>query len=110
MKKLLSFFVGLILFSGCFGLKTNEESQTPKREAFIVKRLDSNEKFSLVTENQFETAVLEKRTDKVELSREVSGSGIRMGNTNKKNELHFKGKEGVLSFNGKEFKVSVERV
>lgn len=113
MKKVLFLMLGLLVFScGANNGETSENKestqveQTVENNQTITFNGNDNVVYTLVTENNFETA---KLNDEVELKRVESADGIKLESEDASVSLHFKDEMGTLTKDGKEIELTISK-
>ena len=89
-------------------IKIEQNIPASEKELVTFKREDNKEIVTLESSNYFETGILTIGNKKIEMIEAVSGSGVRLVSKNNEIEVHFKGKEGILSLDGKDINLTVE--
>lgn len=89
-------------------IKIEQNIPANEKELVTFKREDNKEIVTLESSNYFETGILTIGNKKIEMIEAVSGSGVRLVSKNNEIEVHFKGKEGILSLDGKDINLTVE--
>ena len=105
MKKFFVILGVVLAITGC-GKDIEKKEEVVK----VEKNIPSVEKeiITLESSNLFETGILTIGNKKIEMKEAVSGSGTRMIGENEKIEIHFKGKEGILTLEGKDISLAID--
>lgn len=115
MKKILMALGLTLVIVGCNNaqvekkeiVKPSIDCEVQEKETVLFKRADNKEIFSLISEDCFETAVMNIENRKIPMKIAVSGSGLRMIGENEEAEIHFKADSGILTIDGTDVEVSV---
>ena len=108
MKKFFVILGVVLAITGCGKDIVEKNIPSVEKEIITFKREDNKEIITLESSNLFETGILTIGNKKIEMKEAVSGSGTRMIGENEKIEIHFKGKEGILTLEGKDISLAID--